>query len=89
MGSVLQIPTDPTLRRIHQIQTIIVSMIVEACVSLSAAWMARSPALLAFGGGQHNRTPIGWRSVVALSGATKTGTCLVETSWWFLVGIDM
>jgi divalent metal cation (Fe/Co/Zn/Cd) transporter len=24
-------------------------MIVEACVSLSAAWMARSPALLAFG----------------------------------------
>jgi len=25
-------------------------MIVEACVSLSAAWMARSPALLAFGG---------------------------------------
>jgi hypothetical protein len=25
-------------------------MIVEACVSLSAAWMARSPTLLAFGG---------------------------------------
>jgi divalent metal cation (Fe/Co/Zn/Cd) transporter len=39
------------MRRIHQIQAItIVWMIVEACVSLSAAWMARSPALLAFGG---------------------------------------
>ena len=25
-------------------------MVVEACVSLSAAWIARSPALLAFGG---------------------------------------
>jgi len=51
MASVHQIPTDPTLRRIHQIQAItIVWMIVEACVSLWAAWMARSPALLAFGG---------------------------------------
>lgn len=39
------------LRRIHQIQAItIVWMIVEACVSLSSAWMARSPVLLAFGG---------------------------------------
>jgi divalent metal cation (Fe/Co/Zn/Cd) transporter len=39
------------LRRIHQIQAItIVWMVVEACVSLSAAWMARSPALFAFGG---------------------------------------
>jgi divalent metal cation (Fe/Co/Zn/Cd) transporter len=51
MASVLQVPTDPTLRRIRQIQAItIVWMIVEACVSLSAAWIARSPALLAFGG---------------------------------------
>ena len=51
MGSLLQVPTTATLRRIHQIQAItIVWMIVEACVSLSAAWMARSPALLAFGG---------------------------------------
>jgi divalent metal cation (Fe/Co/Zn/Cd) transporter len=51
MASVLHVPTDPTLRRIHQIQAItIVWMIVEACVSLWAAWMARSPALLAFGG---------------------------------------
>jgi divalent metal cation (Fe/Co/Zn/Cd) transporter len=40
-----------TLRRIHQIQAItIVWMVLEACISLSAAWMARSPALLAFGG---------------------------------------
>jgi divalent metal cation (Fe/Co/Zn/Cd) transporter len=51
MVSVVQVPTTVTLRRIHQIQAItIVWMIVEACVSLSAAWMARSPALLAFGG---------------------------------------
>jgi len=51
MVSVGQLPTTATLRRIHQIQAItIVWMIVEACVSLSAAWMARSPALLAFGG---------------------------------------
>jgi divalent metal cation (Fe/Co/Zn/Cd) transporter len=51
MVSVVQVPTTATLRRIHQIQTItIVWMIVEACVSLSAAWMARSAALLAFGG---------------------------------------
>ena len=51
MVSVVPVPTTATLRRIHQIQAItIVWMIVEACVSLSAAWMARSPALLAFGG---------------------------------------
>jgi divalent metal cation (Fe/Co/Zn/Cd) transporter len=50
MVSVVQAPTTVTLRRIHQIQAItIVWMIVEACASLSAAWMARSPALLAFG----------------------------------------
>ena len=40
-----------TLRHIRRIQTItIVWMTVEAGVSLSAAWMAHSPALLAFGG---------------------------------------
>jgi divalent metal cation (Fe/Co/Zn/Cd) transporter len=51
MASVLQVPTTATLQRIHQIQAItIVWMIVEACVSLWAAWMAHSPALLAFGG---------------------------------------
>ena len=51
MVSVTQVPTDATLRRIQQIQTItIVWMIAEACGSLWAAWRARSPALLAFGG---------------------------------------
>ena|SRR5438552_900943 len=51
MVSVVQLPTTATLRRIHQIQTItIIWMVVEACVSLSAAWIAWSPALLAFGG---------------------------------------
>ena len=51
MVSVVQVPATATLRRIHQLQAVtIVWMIVEVCVSLSAAWMARSPALLAFGG---------------------------------------
>jgi divalent metal cation (Fe/Co/Zn/Cd) transporter len=44
------IPTE-MLRRVLWIQTLtLVWMSVEAVVSLSAAWMARSPALLAFGG---------------------------------------
>src|ERR1700681_4536661 len=51
MTSVLQAPTQDTIRRIRQIQSVtIVWMAVEAAVSLFAAWMARSPALLAFGG---------------------------------------
>jgi len=51
MSSAAQIPTQDSFRRIRQIQTItIVGMTVEAAVSLAAAWMARSPALLAFGG---------------------------------------
>src|SRR5258706_5323237 len=51
MASGLQIPVQDTIRRIQRIQTLtIVWMTVEAAVSLSAAWMARSPALLAFGG---------------------------------------
>jgi divalent metal cation (Fe/Co/Zn/Cd) transporter len=51
MTSVLQAPTQDTIRRIQQIQSVtIVWMAVEAAVSLFAAWMARSPALLAFGG---------------------------------------
>ena len=51
MTSVLQVPTQDTTRLIQRIQTVtIVWMTVEAAVSLSAAWMARSPALLAFGG---------------------------------------
>jgi divalent metal cation (Fe/Co/Zn/Cd) transporter len=51
MSSVPQIPKQDTFRRIQRIQTLtIVWMTVEATVSLTAAWMARSPALLAFGG---------------------------------------
>jgi divalent metal cation (Fe/Co/Zn/Cd) transporter len=51
MASILQIPTQDNIRRIQRIQAItIVWMSVEAAVSLSAAWIARSPALLAFGG---------------------------------------
>jgi divalent metal cation (Fe/Co/Zn/Cd) transporter len=49
--SVLQIPAQDTIRHVRRIQTITICwMIVEATASLAAAWMARSPALLAFGG---------------------------------------
>jgi divalent metal cation (Fe/Co/Zn/Cd) transporter len=51
MTSVLQVPPQDTTGLIQRIQTVtILWMTVEASVSLSAAWMARSPALLAFGG---------------------------------------
>jgi divalent metal cation (Fe/Co/Zn/Cd) transporter len=51
MGCISQVAGQNTLRRIQQIQAItIVWMSVEASVSLAAAWAARSPALLAFGG---------------------------------------
>jgi divalent metal cation (Fe/Co/Zn/Cd) transporter len=43
--------TPETARRVVRIQALtLVWMSVEAVVSLSAAWMARSPALLGFGG---------------------------------------
>jgi divalent metal cation (Fe/Co/Zn/Cd) transporter len=48
--SVSQIPID-AVRRAQRVQVItIVWMSVEAAISLLAAWRARSPALLAFGG---------------------------------------
>jgi divalent metal cation (Fe/Co/Zn/Cd) transporter len=51
MSSVPQISKQDAFRRIRLIQTVtIVWMTMEAAVSLAAAWMARSPALLAFGG---------------------------------------
>jgi hypothetical protein len=51
MMLVLKIPTQDTIRRIQWIQTVtIVWMTVEAAISLVSARMARSPALLAFGG---------------------------------------
>jgi hypothetical protein len=51
MASVLQIATPDAIRRIRWVQTITIAwMGVEAVVSLLAAWRARSPALLAFGG---------------------------------------
>jgi divalent metal cation (Fe/Co/Zn/Cd) transporter len=44
--------SDPdAIRRIQRVQTVTIAwMSVEAAVSLFAAWRARSPALLAFGG---------------------------------------
>src|ERR1700730_3450505 len=49
--SIVQVPTQETLKRIHRIQTIAIAwMSVEAALSLWAAWTARSPALAAFGG---------------------------------------
>lgn len=51
MESVLPVPADTTLSRIRRIQVLTIAwMSVEAVVSLSAAWMAHSPALMAFGG---------------------------------------
>ena len=51
MASLLQIAAPDAIRGIRRIQLFtIVWMTVEAGVSLLAAWKARSPALLAFGG---------------------------------------
>lgn len=51
MESALPVPAAATLHCIRRIQTITIAwMSAEAVVSLSAAWMAHSPALLAFGG---------------------------------------
>ena len=51
MISVPQISATDAFRRIHRVQTVTIAwMSVEAVVSLFAAWRARSPALLAFGG---------------------------------------
>ena len=51
MVSRIQIPTREALRQIQRIQAITIAwMTVESVVSLWAAWMARSPALAAFGG---------------------------------------
>ena len=51
VASILHIPTPDAIRRIQRVQTVTIAwMSVEAVVSLFAAWQARSPALLAFGG---------------------------------------
>jgi len=47
----IPIPSADTLRLIRRLQAITIAwMSLEAALSLSAAWAARSPALLAFGG---------------------------------------
>jgi divalent metal cation (Fe/Co/Zn/Cd) transporter len=51
MASSSQVVALDTLRRIHRIQAITIAwMSIEAAASLSMAWRAGSPALLAFGG---------------------------------------
>jgi len=51
MASVLQVAPPDAIRQIQRVQTVTIAwMSVEAAVSLFAAWRARSPALLAFGG---------------------------------------
>ena len=51
MASVMQISAPDAIRRIQRVQAVTIAwMSVEAAVSLFAAWLARSPALLAFGG---------------------------------------
>jgi divalent metal cation (Fe/Co/Zn/Cd) transporter len=49
--STVQIPTKDTLKQIQRIQAVTIAwMSAEAALSLWAAWMAHSPALVAFGG---------------------------------------
>jgi hypothetical protein len=51
MDSVLPVPATATLHRVRRIQAITIAwMSVEVVMSLLAAWTARSPALVAFGG---------------------------------------
>jgi divalent metal cation (Fe/Co/Zn/Cd) transporter len=51
MASVLPIASPDVVRRIQRVQSVTIAwMSVEAAVSLFAAWRARSPAMLAFGG---------------------------------------
>jgi divalent metal cation (Fe/Co/Zn/Cd) transporter len=51
MVSVPKIGAPDTFGRVQRLQTVTIAwMSVEAAVSLFAAWRARSPALLAFGG---------------------------------------
>jgi divalent metal cation (Fe/Co/Zn/Cd) transporter len=51
MASLLQIVSPDAIRRIQRVQAVTVAwMSAEAVVSLFAAWRARSPALLVFGG---------------------------------------
>jgi divalent metal cation (Fe/Co/Zn/Cd) transporter len=51
MASVLQVASPDAIRRIQRVQTVTIAwMSVESAVSHIAAWRARSPALLAFGG---------------------------------------
>ncbi len=51
LASVLQIASPDAIRRIQRVQTVTIAwMSVEATISLFAAWRARSPVLLAFGG---------------------------------------
>jgi divalent metal cation (Fe/Co/Zn/Cd) transporter len=51
MASLPQTASPDAIRRIQRVQTVTIAwMSVEAMVSFCAAWRARSPALLAFGG---------------------------------------
>lgn len=51
MSATLHFLPGDTLRRIHRVQAITIAwMSVEVVVALVAAWRARSPALVAFGG---------------------------------------
>jgi divalent metal cation (Fe/Co/Zn/Cd) transporter len=51
MVSLLQIASPDAIGRIQRVQTVTIAwMSVEAAVSLFAAWRARSPVLLGFGG---------------------------------------
>lgn len=51
VATTIQIPNQDTLRLVRRVQVITIAwMSLEAALSLWAAWTARSPALIAFGG---------------------------------------
>jgi divalent metal cation (Fe/Co/Zn/Cd) transporter len=51
MATPSEIAAQDTVRRIHRIQALTISwMTIEAAISLTSAWKAQSPVLLAFGG---------------------------------------
>jgi hypothetical protein len=73
-------PFDCSPAAIHRFQAVtIIWMIVEAFVSLSAAWMTRSPALLAFVGDLAKSIPEGVRRLRSLENPPH-GTSLLPVT---------
>jgi hypothetical protein len=86
--SIVQVPTQETLKHIHRIQTITIAwMSVEAALSLWAAWATRSPALTALGGDSTVELLSVTGRAVALShsGISTHGAACCACRGWFTV----